>query len=68
MLYYNGNQIHQDTNFNTFDGDTLTRIDADNGNQVNKFKCGDIYELSVYDTRTLSSTKVVELLKQLTEL
>ena len=68
LLYYNGNQIHQDTNFNTFDGDTLTRIDADNGNQVNKFKCGDIYELSVYDTRTLSSTKVVELLKQLTEL
>tara|TARA_R100001086_G_scaffold234223_1_gene156331 strand:+ start:2332 stop:3678 length:1347 start_codon:yes stop_codon:yes gene_type:complete len=68
LLYYNGNQIHQDTNFNTFDGDTLTRIDADNGNQVNKFKCGDIYELSVYDTRTLSNTKVVELLKQLTEL
>jgi hypothetical protein len=66
-LYYNGKSIYIDTNFVTFNSRVLQQISNHNGNGFNKFVEGDIYQTRFYDVRTLSSSQIKQLQKQLTQ-
>ena len=66
-LFYNGKSIYIDNTFNTFADRVLQKIVNDNGGGFNKFEEGDIYQYRFYDVRTLTSSQIKQLQKQLTQ-
>ena len=66
-LYYNGKSVYVDTSFVTFDNRVLQKICNHNGGGFNKFLEGDIYQTRFYDVRTLTSSQIKQLQKQLTQ-